>query len=194
MGPVGTTPNPSPSVINPVQTGLTRTPPRQPGRNAGGSITMNGQTTNYAPSAYDPSSTRPNSGGTISKGGLNYVVPPSPAGSYAPASVAQPGAQPARPTPPPPPPQTEAVNPLTNSGSAPKSQLAGTTEDIDPAQAMGFSQRGGGVPAGTDAAPDEDGHTGGTGLYARKFNNPKSASLYDKYVRQLFGSGDDDGA
>lgn len=78
-------------------------------------------------------------------------------------------------------------------------QLEGTTEDVDtdqaqpdPAQSMGFSQRGSTIPAGTDAAPQPNTHTAGTGLYAKTFNNPRSAKLYENYVRKLFGNSSGD--
>ncbi len=184
--PTGVLPNqPAPSAV-----GLTRTP------NAGGSITRSGATTNFAPSPYVPEAARPNSGGTMTRAGANYVVPPSPAGAYSPAVSAdvanQPAVQPTAPAPnPPPPQQTEAVNPLTNSGSAPKTQLAGTTQDVNPGQAMGFSQRGATVPQGQDAMPSAPGeHMAGSGLYARKFGNKRSADLYGDYIRKIFGADD----
>lgn len=77
-------------------------------------------------------------------------------------------------------PQTEGANPLTGDGNA---QPGGTTDQINPAQKLGFSQRGDGIPAGQDAVSN----SGGSGLYKRTFANPKSASIYDKYVKKIFG-------
>lgn len=83
--------------------------------------------------------------------------------------------------------QTEGANPLTGDGNA---QAGGTTDIVKPAQALGFAQRGAGTPPGQDAASGKDPNMGGTGLYAKKFSNPKSASLYDQYIKKLFGSAD----
>ncbi len=77
-------------------------------------------------------------------------------------------------------PQTESNNPLTGTGNAEEED---TTDQVDPGQALGVNQRGSGTPKGADAL---DGNVGGSGLYARKFGNPKSASLYGSYVKKLF--------
>jgi hypothetical protein len=84
-------------------------------------------------------------------------------------------------------------DPLSNAiGNA---QLPGSSEEVPAASALGFNRRGDTVPAGQDALPDEDGqHTGGTGLYAKKFSNPRSADIYSSYVKKLFGGGSDAGA
>ncbi len=152
-------------------------------------------------------------GGTITRGGQTIDVPPGGTGvrRAPPAAPSVPPPQPAlapalKPALPPTQPaaiqpalpnnsgtpvaspttsaaqQTEGANPLTGDGNA---QPGGTTDDVDPAKKMGFSQRGSGAPSGQDAAP---GNTGGTGLYKRTFANPKSASLYDTYVKKIFGN------
>lgn len=79
--------------------------------------------------------------------------------------------------------QTEAANPLTGDRTA---QPEGTTTELPSnAREAGFIQRGQNVPRGTDAAPG--GTVGGSGLYARKFASPQSASAYAGYVKRLFG-------
>lgn len=87
---------------------------------------------------------------------------------------------------PPAPQQTERVNPLVGDVNA---QPEDTTRTVAPAQsagaALGFSSRGSKTPAGTDAAPGPN--TGGSGLYSRVFSNSRAASVYDGYVRTLFG-------
>ncbi len=94
-------------------------------------------------------------------------------------------AAPALPPPATPPPQqqTEAVYPLSGATST---QPQDTTSQLpNDARQAGFSQRGQGVPRGTDAA---DGMTvGGTGLYARRFASPQAANIYHEYTKRLFG-------
>jgi hypothetical protein len=207
------------------RTGLQMNPPRGP--NSGGTITRDGNTTNYAPSAYAPSPTRSptmNSGGTITRGDQTStyaptpytapvtsarnlgasgmaIVPPNPM-STPPMAVLPPAPGPrygttggviptfdsdVQPPEPSAPPQTEANNPLTGSTPTASTPLPGASETINPGTALGFNQRGSTVPSGQDAMPTT--HVGGTGLYARKFNNPKSADVYNGYVRRLFGNG-----
>lgn len=184
------------------------TPVSRPGGvgtpNRGGSITRNGITTTYGPSAgQDTSPTRPNQGGTMTRDlapGVKAVtiVPPSPAAirpTMTPALPAnQPAAlQPALDTPGTPvtspttvgAPQTESNNPLTGDGNE---EAGGTTDAVDPGSALGLNRRGTNVPKGTDALPDAN--VGGSGLYARKFGNAKSAGIYSAYVRKLFGGGE----
>lgn len=178
------------------------TPVSRPGAigspNRGGTITRNGLTTTYAPSpGRTPNG--PNKGGTMTRDiapGVKAVtvVPPSPAAIQSPLTPAlpanQPAAlQPALPTPGAPvqsatttaQPQTESNNPLTGDGN---DEAGGTTDAIDPGSALGLNRRGTSVPKGSDATDD---NVGGTGLYARKFSNPKSAGVYSAYVRKIFG-------
>lgn len=171
--------------------------------NRGGSITRNGITTNYRPSAgQNTSPSRPNKGGTMTRQlapdvKAVTVVPPSPAAIRAPLAPAlsanQPAAiQPALDTPGTPvasptttaAPQTESNNPLTGDGNE---ESEGTTDALDAGSALGLNRRGTQVPKGTDAAPGQN--VGGSGLYARQFPNPKSAGIYDSYVRKIFGGG-----
>lgn len=113
-----------------------------------------------------------NSGGTITRSltpGVNAttIVPPS---ASQPRTVQSAPVQPA--------PQTEAANPLVGDTTT---QPEDTTSAVDPAQAAGFSSRGPATPKGADAV-------GGTGIFQRRFSNPASAGIYDKYVRRLFGN------
>jgi len=80
--------------------------------------------------------------------------------------------------------QTEAANPLTGTAST---QMEGTSAPINAGKAMGFTQRGAGVPRGNDASGGAN--VGGTGLYARRFATPQSAAMYSDYVKRLFGEG-----
>ncbi len=171
-----------------------RVPPAQPaptqgGASAGGTITRNGLTTAYAPTPADGS----NKGGTMTRAGATTIVPPSPRAIRTQMTPALPANQPAALQPalnsPGAPvtspttsaaPQTESNNPLTGDGNA---QPADTTDAVDPGSALGLNRRGTTVPKGTDAV---DGNVGGSGLYARKFGNPKSASIYGAYVKKLF--------
>jgi hypothetical protein len=179
------------------------TPVSRPGAigspNRGGTITRNGITTTYAPSA-GRTPNGPNRGGTLTRDlapGVKAVtiVPPSPAAIQSPLTPAlpanQPAAlQPALPTPGAPAqsptttaqPQTESNNPLTGDTN---DEPGGSTEDIDPGSALGLNRRGTSVPKGSDAV---DENVGGSGLYARKFGNPKSAGIYSAYVRKIFGN------
>lgn len=181
------------------------TPLARPGAidspNRGGSITRNGVTTNYGPSAgQDTNPGRPNKGGTMSREiapGVQAVsvVPPSPAAIRSPLTPAlganQPAAiQPALDTPGTPvasptttaAPQTESNNPLSGDGNE---EAGGTTDSIDPGSALGLNRRGTQVPRGTDALTQDE-NVGGSGLYARKFGNAKSASIYGAYTKKLF--------
>lgn len=79
-------------------------------------------------------------------------------------------------------PQTESNNPLTGDGNQ---ESGGTTDELDPGSALGLNRRGTSVPKGSDAV---DENVGGSGLYARKFGNPKSAGIYSAYVRKIFGN------
>jgi hypothetical protein len=76
--------------------------------------------------------------------------------------------------------QTESANPLTGDGNA---QPADTTDELDPASALGLNRRGASTPQGTDAVAGQN--VGGSGLYARKFNSPKGASIYSDYIKRL---------
>lgn len=144
--------------------------------NQGGTITVNSPggaraVQRIAPSpAADRSPTRPNQGGTMTRNGVTTVVPPSPAAApvNAPTTV---NAQ-----------QTESADPLTGDGNA---QPEDTTAPVNPGAALGFSRKGDQIPRGSDSVSDVN--VGGTGIYARKFNSPKSADLYSNYVKQLFG-------
>lgn len=171
--------------------GLTRARP-----NRGGTITRNGVTTTYAPSAgqsADPN--RPNRGGTLTRQiapgvKATTIVPPSPSSIRSQMTPALPTAMPAAlqpaidsPGAPAVSQQSEGANPMTGATST---QPEDSTEDIDPGQALGMKQRGSSLPRGTDAQPSS-GNVGGSGLYARTFSSPKSASIYDKYVKDLFG-------
>lgn len=80
--------------------------------------------------------------------------------------------------------QTEAANPLTGTAST---QMESTSAPVNAGKAMGFTQRGAGVPRGNDASGGAN--VGGTGLYARRFATPQSAAMYSDYVRRLFGDG-----
>ncbi len=133
------------------------------GPNKGGTITAGGVTRAFGPTplaSRDPN--RPNQGGTMTRDGVTTTVAPSP------------GA----------PQQTERANPLTGDGGG--AQMEGTTEPINAGDALGLNRRGTNTPQGMDASPSSN--IGGTGLYARKFSNPKSAGVYDSYVKKLFPS------
>jgi hypothetical protein len=84
-------------------------------------------------------------------------------------------------------PQSEANNPLTNAAAGKQPVTGGS---VDVGQVMGFSRRGNRVPGGQDALP-QDPNVGGNGLYARRFSNPTSASIYHNYVKGLFGDEED---
>lgn len=88
---------------------------------------------------------------------------------------------------PPGPQQTEKANPLVGDVNAqPEDTTATVSNQAQSAgAALGFSSRGAKTPAGLDAAASPN--TGGSGLYSRVFSNPRSASVYDGYVRMLFG-------
>lgn len=164
-----------------------------------------GNTTYYQPitagqmrerAAREARSGTPNKGGAMTRGGATTFVPPSPAairpqiGPAIPAAMPAP-IQPALDTPGTPvagpttdnAQQTESANPLTGDGNA---QAGGTTDEIDPGSALGLNRRGASTPSGSDAVADQN--VGGSGLYARKFSNPRSASVYQEYVRKLFPS------
>ncbi len=180
---------------------LARTPPTRPGAigtpSKGGTITRNGVSTAYAPT---PAPDRSNKGGTMTRNlapGVNAVtvVPPSPAAIRSQMTPALPATmpaaiQPALDTPGTPvtspttsgAAQTESANPLSGDGNA---QPEDTTDAINPGDALGLNRRGASTPQGSDALP-QDPNTGGSGLYARKFSNPKSASVYGAYVKKLF--------
>jgi hypothetical protein len=81
-----------------------------------------------------------------------------------------------------PPQQTEAANPLTNS--ADEMPLDGETEDLDPGESLGVTQRGAGVPSGDDAVPGAP----KAGLFAGKFPS-KKPDRYGNFTRKLFGRG-----
>lgn len=167
-------------------------------RNSGGTITAGGKTTSYAPTAYNSSPDRPNRGGTMTRQlapGIKAttVVPPSPAAirsQMTPAlattmpSAMQPALDsPGTPVPSPATsPQPAQNDPLT--GATPDQPITGQVQDVNPGKALGFSNRGNGAPQGDDA---QDGHDGGSGLYAKKFKSKTSADLYSAYTRKLFG-------
>lgn len=128
------------------------------------------------------------------------ITPPDPTLSpVSPVPVAAPTTRGAQ--------QTESANPLTGDTNR---AAGGTVQPVNPAQALGLNRGGTGVPRGQDAmptpaAPDQSTTqklgasmqstfdnlrgkpAGGTGLYRRTFSNPKSAGIYDGYVRRLFG-------
>ncbi len=132
------------------------------GPNKGGTITAGGVTRAFGPTPLaSRDADRPNSGGTMTRNGAVTTVAPSP-------SVPQ---------------QTERANPLTGDGG--NDQVQGTTESINPGTALGLNRRGTNTPQGMDASSPSS-NIGGTGLYARKFSNPKSAGVYDSYVKKLF--------
>jgi len=161
--------------------------------NSGGTMTRDGITRTVAPSAFGSSNLSPtqNSGGTLTRGGITRIVAPSPVSDpdmnsggtltkdgvttdVAPSPVSQPkptADQPAK------------NDPLTNDTGS--DALPGEQEEIDPANALGFSRKGSSIPSGIDSSGE--GHMGGTGLYAKKFSNPRSADLYGSYVKKLFG-------
>jgi hypothetical protein len=112
------------------------------------------------------------------KNGVTKTVAPTQATATA-APINEPADEPSEPTAANP----AQNNPLTNDTGS--EELPGDQEEIDPAKQMGFSQRGSSVPRGSDASGE--GHMGGSGLYAKKFSNPKSADLYGSYVKKLFG-------
>lgn len=164
---------PRPAMARPI-TGLRRVTP-----NAGGTITRNGVTTTFAPSPYNPSPDRPNLGGTMTRNGITKAVPPGAAASLAtPAAPVAAATTVAAP-------QTESNNPLTGDTNQ---DAEDTTQAVDPGQALGLNQRGSSTARGADAIPGSGkGGVGGTGIFARQFANPKSAGLYDSYVRKIFG-------
>jgi len=192
------------SIVTPVRPAVRRITP-----NSGGTMTRGGITTNVAPSAFGSSNLSPtqNSGGTLTRNGITRVVPPSPVSNPAinsggtltkdgvtkvvPATQAltqpDPVDEPSEETDESQPTSKQPAqnNPLTNDTGS--EALPGDQEEIDPAKQMGFSQKGSAIPRGMDASGD--GHIGGTGLYAKKFSNPRSADLYGSYVKKLFGNG-----
>lgn len=112
-----------------------------------------------------------------------------PASSMSP----QTGLKPAPYLAPPPPPQTESANPLSGDTGAPMEETDtsvpnASLPDEDVGQTLGFSQRGRSTPRGQDAQPS---NVGGTGIYARRFSNPKAANLYAGYARRIFGDQDE---
>ncbi len=118
---------------------------------------------------------------------LQRSFQPSPLQSTGPR-VNVPFAAPAQTGPAPAAQQTEQANPLTGDGGG-EGQLEGQSETVDPGDAGDvpnlFSSRGAGAPRGDDALPGGE-NVGGTGLYARKFSNSRSANAYDQYTRGLF--------
>lgn len=192
-GGVAATPQPSDAGTAPMESRpavprvpLGRTPP---GPNLGGTITSGGTTRTFAPSPYNAPRTA--AGTPASPAALAPALPPAlpptmpaaiqpalPAVGGTPvASATTSNAQ-----------QTESANPLSGDGNA---QPGATSDALKPGMALGVVQRGTSVPRGQDAQPSSN--VGGTGLYRRTFTNPKSASIYDQYVRKLF-SGTDVGA
>jgi hypothetical protein len=205
--------------------------------NLGGSIQFRGQNLNYAPSPgqnIDPN--RAGSGGTITMGGVTRSYAPTPAraplavpgaapsaaamqflqdgrdpdvaapapaapqyNTYSPRAVAQ------RPRSPlyNPPQQTERANPLSGANNFP---MEGQSQAI---ARPPFVQRGAGVPAGQDAAPqtlsqDADVGTSMQGTFdrlrgtaprllrpssfSRNFGSPKTQSVYDSYLSRVLGN------
>jgi len=87
-----------------------------------------------------------------------------------------------------PPQQTEGANPLSGTATTQPEDSTAPIAGVQPqpaAKSLGLATRGAGTPAGQDAAP-RDPNVGGSGIYARRFANPQSASTYDQYVRRLF--------
>lgn len=179
-------------------TGLARTPPTTPG--AGSFWKNNGNGTATQGTFGGPQTTTglartpPTSNGTppsppALRTALTPPLPPVIPAAIQPA-LNSPGA--VVPSPATVPQQREAVNPL--SGSLGTGQTPGTTAPINPGAALGVNQRGASVPRGQDALPEDEANYGGTGLYRRKFANPKSAATYGSYVKSLFAgsSGDED--
>lgn len=76
--------------------------------------------------------------------------------------------------------QTEQANPLTGDGGGP---MDGQSEVIGDVPGL-FSARGSGAPRGADAIPGQI--TGGSGLYSRKFTDPRKAAGYTNFTRGLF--------
>ncbi len=149
--------------------------------NAGGAISRSvapGVTAvqRYAPSpAANMAPDRPNLGGTMTRGGVTTNVPGSPAATIA-APVVSSTTTAAQ--------QTESANPLTGDGN---DQAPGTTDAVDPGSALGLNRRGSSTPQGDDAVQSPaSSNIGGSGLYARKFSNPRSAGVYESYIKKLF--------
>lgn len=180
--PVGTAAQPSPNPTQPVRAGLrmpTPGPSTAPGR---GGIDVRSYTGSmYRPGAtptpgYQPQPSAESAADRALR--ARFGPPPNERGQIDIAA----GTSPVRSVPVTPPQQTEAANPLTGTSTT---QMPSTTSAINPGRAMGFTQRGAGVPRGMDATGGSS--VGGTGLYARQFSNPQSAAIYTDYVKRLFG-------
>lgn len=172
------------------------------GPNLGGTITSEvapGVTAiqSYAPSAYtgsDPN--RPNSGGTLTRGDVTRVVPPSPAAIRSTLTKPIPPAltaplQPALNSPGDPADmqttngpltqQKESANPLSGDTNA---VPGGVTTTINPGSALGLSRRGNAAPAGRDVVSSRP--LGGSGgILARNFSTPQVAAQAASYVKRL---------
>lgn len=161
---------------------LTPTPPQAQGRNLG---TMTSADLSRNPTGVRMDQRPVPTGNPVTSGYTEYT-PRSPltmAAPRAPAPLAPiPSAPVAAPTTVAAP-QTESANPLTGTDNQ---RPAGVTAPVNPAADLGFSRAGAGVPRGQDAAPAGAKTAGGTGLYRRSFANPRSAGLYDGYIRKLF--------
>lgn len=135
-----------------------------PSASAGGTITRGGLTRAYAPTpARDPGM---NAGGVMQRaGGPEITVPQSPSLTPNPVSA---NVQ-----------QTERANPLSGAINP---QPQGTSAPINPARALGMTQRGTTVPNGDDAT------SMGTSIFDRSYRNRRVAqgSPYDAMVRDLF--------
>lgn len=193
----GTAANPAPSSVNPVKASslLTRTPPSPTYRSGDydpGSFGDQSAKANagiYDDGTFGAQNAQANKTGLVIAPGTNVTNPISGLPETSLASIK---------SPPQPKPQTEAANPLTGDGG---DQLAGTSAPVDPGVSLGFSRRGSVVPKGTDAqTPPKDTigtgpatNVGGSGLFARRFSNPKSAALYHDFTKTLFGGGPNDG-
>lgn len=154
-------PMPAPQPATPVPTAPMAPPP----------VATPGATTRAAPgrSPFSPSQAMHDAFMTKPAG-----TPGTPGGTIVPPPTAQPVVAP---------PQSEARNPMSGAQT---NQTPTTTASLpNPAQAMGFSSRNG-TPAGSDAMGN--GNVGGTGLYAKRFNSQKAASVYSDYVRKIFGA------
>ncbi len=171
-------------------TGLTMVQSTMPSAPSSGSFAPVGSEDNPSPQINQSQMPTPGSGGTIStSSGLTRVVPPAmpmrPAGPVAAlptpaAPVAAPTTTNAQ--------QTESANPLTGAGNQ---QPGATTSQVNPGVAMGFSRRGLGAPAGTDASPLTANKPAG-GLYAGNFTKPTRQQMIEKHVRNLFGGSVDE--
>jgi hypothetical protein len=201
-GRVGSSANPSPSTINPQKLTTGLTPVSQPvyDPTAQGRGTFADQNARANAGVYDKG-TFGAENAIANKTGIavdpNVPLAGPISGMSTPTKLASIAPPPAARQ------QTEAANPTT--GAMPTA-LPGQATPINPGKDMGFSRRGPGVPAGKDAQEstqdkirsssqstqnDLSSNVGGTGLYARKFDNPEQASQYHSYVQRLFDGGDE---